>query len=62
MASKPAAWKAALVGGRMMNILPTKMLQVPALRAWEDQRTLPAWKGGAFRKWMRNRPAKGDRS
>jgi L-lactate dehydrogenase complex protein LldF len=62
MASQPAAWKAALVGGRMMNILPTKMLPVPALRAWEDQRTLPAWKGGAFRKWMRNRPAKGDRS
>jgi L-lactate dehydrogenase complex protein LldF len=55
LASQPAAWKAALTGGRIMNVLPTRMLPIPALRAWEDTRTLPEWRGGAFRRWLRQR-------
>ncbi len=58
LASQPAAWKAALVGGRIMNVLPTKMLPVPALRAWHDKRTLPDWRGGAFRRWMKQHQKK----
>ena len=55
LASQPAAWKAALIGGKLINFLPTKLLPVPALRAWEHDRTLPKWRGGEFRKWMKNR-------
>jgi L-lactate dehydrogenase complex protein LldF len=55
LASQPTAWKAALFGGRMINHLPTKLLPIAALRAWEGTRTLPEWKGGDFRKWMRGR-------
>lgn len=56
LASQPAAWRAALFGGKLMNVMPTKLIPVPALRAWEDKRTLPKWRGGEFRKWMKNRP------
>lgn len=52
LASQPTAWKAALVGGKLLNVLPTKLVPVPALRAWESKRTLPEWRGGEFRKWM----------
>ena len=55
LASQPAAWKAALLGGKLINYLPTKLLPVPALRAWEKDRTLPKWRGGEFRNWMKNR-------
>jgi hypothetical protein len=26
---------------------------VPPLRAWENTRTLPKWRGGEFRKWIK---------
>jgi L-lactate dehydrogenase complex protein LldF len=55
LASQPTAWKAALIGGKLLNVLPTKLIPVPALRAWESKRTLPEWCGGEFRKWMKNR-------
>jgi L-lactate dehydrogenase complex protein LldF len=54
LASQPAAWKAALFGGKMINYLPTKLLPIPALRAWESKRTLPEWRGDEFRKWLKN--------
>jgi L-lactate dehydrogenase complex protein LldF len=55
LASRPVAWKAALFGGKLLDYLPTKMIPVPALRAWEKSRTLPAWRGGEFRKWLKRR-------
>jgi L-lactate dehydrogenase complex protein LldF len=58
LASQPTAWKAALLGGKIINYLPTKMLPIPALRAWEGKRTLPEWKGGEFRKWLKQRNAR----
>src|SRR5580704_3531331 len=53
LASQPTAWKAALAGGKLINHLPTRLLPVPALRAWEKERTFPEWRGGAFRQWLR---------
>jgi L-lactate dehydrogenase complex protein LldF len=44
-----------LIGGKLINYVPTKLIPVPALRAWENSRTLPKWRGGEFRKWMKNR-------
>lgn len=55
LATQPTAWKAALFGGKIINFLPTKLLPVPPLRAWENTRTLPEWRGGEFRKWMKAR-------
>jgi hypothetical protein len=28
---------------------------VPALQAWAAKRALPEWRGGEFRKWLKNR-------
>lgn len=57
LASQPLAWKAALFGGKLMNYFPTKYVPIPALRAWESKRTLPEFRGGEFRKWLKDRPA-----
>jgi len=57
LASQPSAWKTALFAGRLLNYLPTGMLPMPALRAWEATRSLPAWRGGSFRSWMKQRAA-----
>lgn len=59
LASQPTAWRAALAGGKVMNFMPTKLLPIPALRAWEQKRALPAWRGGEFRKWMKHRKPAG---
>lgn len=55
LATQPTAWKAALFGGKIINFLPTKLLPIPPLRAWENTRDLPKWQGGEFRKWMKGR-------
>jgi L-lactate dehydrogenase complex protein LldF len=55
LASQPTAWKAALFGGKAMNYLPLKFVPVPAVQNWLKTRTLPAWRGGEFRRWMKNR-------
>ncbi|MBL9213967.1 MAG: iron-sulfur cluster-binding protein [Opitutaceae bacterium] len=55
LASQPTAWKAALAGGKLLNYIPAKLLPVPALRAWESRRSLPEWRGGEFRRWLRAR-------
>ncbi|MCE2860839.1 MAG: hypothetical protein RIR76_16 [Verrucomicrobiota bacterium] len=55
IAAQPAAWKAALAGGRIINHLPVKLIPVPALQAWAAKRSLPEWRGGEFRKWMKAR-------
>jgi L-lactate dehydrogenase complex protein LldF len=55
LATQPAAWRAALAGGHILNHLPTKLIPVPALRAWESKRELPRWRGGEFRKWLKMR-------
>jgi len=55
IASHPAAWKAALLGGGAMNHLPPGAVPVPAIRAWEEGHALPEWRGGEFRRWLRER-------
>jgi L-lactate dehydrogenase complex protein LldF len=58
LASQPLAWRTALAAGAMLNRLPRNLLPIPALRAWEEKRQLPAWRGGEFRKWLRQRPSR----
>ena len=62
LAVQPTAWKAALAGGKLINYLPTKLLPIPALRAWEAKRALPEWRGGEFRKWLKHRGGAGSPS
>jgi L-lactate dehydrogenase complex protein LldF len=45
-------------GRRILNHLPTSLIPVPALRAWESKRELPPWRGGEFRKWLKMRRKK----
>jgi L-lactate dehydrogenase complex protein LldF len=65
LASQPAVWRTALVGGRMIDFLPLGLIPVPALQAWVSRRTLPKWRGGKFRRWFRQhgkrKPENGDR-
>ena len=55
LASQPAAWRAALAAGKALDYVPTKLIPVPALQTWMEQRELPPWRGGEFRKWMKER-------
>jgi L-lactate dehydrogenase complex protein LldF len=55
LATQPAAWRAALAGGYLLNHVPKGLIPVPALRAWESRRELPPWRGGEFRKWLKMR-------
>jgi L-lactate dehydrogenase complex protein LldF len=55
LASQPAAWKSALAMGGAVNYVPRALMPAP-LRKWQDVRTLPPWRGGEFRKWLKNRP------
>jgi L-lactate dehydrogenase complex protein LldF len=55
LASSPSAWRAALFAGRLMNVVSTKLVPVPALRAWQAKRDLPEWQGGELRRWLKTR-------
>lgn len=55
LASSPAAWKLALRGGLLLNVLPHAWMPVPAMQAWLRDRALPEWRGGEFRDWMAGR-------
>jgi L-lactate dehydrogenase complex protein LldF len=57
LATQPAVWKAALKLGGAISFTP-KVLMPAALRSWQEIRTLPPWRGGAFRKWMKERKGK----
>jgi L-lactate dehydrogenase complex protein LldF len=55
LASSPRLWRLAMKAGRLLAALPLERLPVGPLRAWLASRTLPAWRGGDFRAWMRRR-------
>lgn len=55
LAGSPLFWRTAMTMSKAMNHLPIHVAPVAPLRNWLDQRTLPEWRGGNFRKWLRNR-------
>jgi L-lactate dehydrogenase complex protein LldF len=62
LATQPAAWKTAMKLGHAMNLTPHALFNVhPSARAWQSARDLPPFKGGEFRKWMRQRQLKKDK-
>ncbi|HWA77400.1 MAG TPA: lactate utilization protein B [Polyangiaceae bacterium] len=54
VASEALSWRAALFGGGLLEKLPSWLLP-PAMRAWQKNHELPTWRGGAFRRWWRER-------
>lgn len=60
MATNPAVWTTGLKTANLLNSVPYDMLPLAPLRAWTRTRTLPKWRGGKFRAWMKNRPNKTD--
>jgi len=57
MAVRPALWQGGLIAGRALNLVPMKMIPVPAVQAWIGKKDLPEWRGGKFRAWMAARAA-----
>lgn len=55
LATSPAIWRTAMTMSKAMNHLPIQMAPVRPLQDWLGQRTLPEWRGGDFRKWLKNR-------
>ncbi len=55
LASSPVAWKAALLGGRLIDRVPGGMVPGPASQAGTGCRVPPKWRGGEFRKWLKQR-------
>lgn len=54
LASSPMMWKTSLSAGRVMNAVPRSFLNIePAAAAWQLTRSLPEFKGGSFRKWLK---------
>lgn len=61
LASQPVAWKTALRLGHTMNVTPHALLNLhPSARAWQSSRDLPKFRGGAFRRWFKERAKSGD--
>jgi L-lactate dehydrogenase complex protein LldF len=54
LASEPVAWRAALAAGRLSELLPAALKQ-RAAGAWGEHHEAPAWRGGAFRRWLERR-------
>ncbi|MFP6866748.1 MAG: lactate utilization protein LutB domain-containing protein, partial [Roseibacillus sp.] len=55
LATSPRFWRTAMTMSNAMNHLPIHAAPVAPLQAWFNQRTLPPFRGGSFRKWMKDR-------
>ncbi len=55
LATSPTAWRTAMTAARAMNYLPMKLAPIKPLRDWLGDRTLPKWRGGDFRRWLKTR-------
>jgi L-lactate dehydrogenase complex protein LldF len=55
LATSPRFWRTAMTMSNAMNHFPIHVAPVAPLQAWFNQRTLPPFRGGSFRKWMKNR-------
>lgn len=53
LATSPSLWRTAMTMSKAMNHLPVDIAPVRPLQDWLGQRTLPEWRGGDFRKWMK---------
>jgi L-lactate dehydrogenase complex protein LldF len=54
VAARPWAWRRALAAGGLASKVPAPLRPRP-LRVWGATHGLPPWRGGAFRRWLRDR-------
>ena len=60
LGSHPLIWRSAMTLGAVKDMVPMlDKMPVPYLGSWLKSRTLPKWRGGKFRAWMKGRPARG---
>ena len=55
LGSHPLIWRSAMTFGAAKDYLPLDRMPVPYLSSWLKTRTLPKWRGGKFRSWMKSR-------
>jgi L-lactate dehydrogenase complex protein LldF len=55
LGSHPLIWRSAMTFGAAKDYLPLDKMPVPYLGSWLKTRTLPKWRGGKFRTWMKSR-------
>lgn len=55
LAKSPALWRLAMAASKLMNFLPLRLNPFGPSHAWLKLRTLPRFRGGEFRNWMKNR-------
>ena len=55
LATLPTLWRGAMTMAKVMNYLPIQVTPIKPIQNWFGQRTLPASRGGDFRKWMKTR-------
>jgi len=55
VAKSPSLWRASLRSANMLNLLPYEKIPFGPLGRWTKDRTLPPWRGGKFRAWVKNR-------
>jgi L-lactate dehydrogenase complex protein LldF len=59
LGSHPLIWRSAMTFGVVKDFVPLlDKMPVPYLGAWLKTRTLPKWRGGKFRSWMKSRPGR----
>ena len=58
LASSPMLWRFAMKSNKVMNLVPLEKLPLPYLQPWLKTRTLPEWRGGEFRSWIKDRRKK----
>lgn len=58
LATTPSLWRSAMTLSNAMNHIPYQITPIKPLQDWLDQRTLPDFHGGDFRKWFRARKKK----
>ena len=54
-ATNPTLWRAGLLGGSLLDHVPTSLIPVPALHTWVSTHTMPPWRGGKLRSWLKQR-------
>jgi len=54
LAGHPRLWRLAMRLGGLVNWLRPERIPTAMTKAWLNSRTLPRWRGGRFRRWLKS--------
>ncbi len=60
LAGHPRLWRLAMRLGGLINWLRPEKIPTAMAIAWLDSRTLPRWRGGRFRRWLKSASRRDD--